>query len=415
VTRRRLLTAGVAATAAAALVLTACSSSKDSSSKDSQGASGSSSTAAATSTIKIGVITDSSGVASSGYLTTEKGIKAYADAVNAAGGVNGQKISYVMADSQSTASGALTAAEKLVETDKVFAIVEVTAFFYSAEPYLLKQGVPVLGQGSDGPEWRVKTNTNLFPFSGVSLYDKTYTPTGIAMKALGATSCGSLGYAGSPSSTQGAAAALKSCQSQGLKSGVQSSVAFGSTDMAPVALAMKNAGVDGVYAPVVPNTAFALAAALRQVGVKPKAFILATGYGGDLLQSSAAVTAAQGFQFLSTGEPVEMNTPATQKLAKNFAAVGVSTTPTYAEQVSYLSMAALARGLQAAGAAPTRQKFIDSLRSVKDFDGDGLLAPLKVDFSDYEPAKVCLWLVTLTGTKFVPVPAASPVCGGMAS
>jgi branched-chain amino acid transport system substrate-binding protein len=96
--------------------------------------------------------------------------------------------------------------------------------------------------------------------------------------------------------------------------------------MSPVALKMKSAGADGIYLGVVPNTGFALAAALRQIGVAPKAFVLATGYGGDLLSSSAAVTAAQGFEFASVGQPVEMNTPATQIFAKNLAAVGETRT-----------------------------------------------------------------------------------------
>src|SRR6202012_134078 len=117
----------------------------------------------------------------------------------------------------------------------------------------------------------------------------------------------------------------------------------------------------------------------------PKAYLMATGYGGDLFSSSAAVTAAQGFDFSSTGQPVEANTPATQIEAKNLAAVGVTGTPTYAEQNSYISMAAIVAGLKAAGANPTSASFSTALRGIKDFDADGLLSPNKVDFSSYTP------------------------------
>jgi branched-chain amino acid transport system substrate-binding protein len=406
--RKRVLTAGLLSVAVVSLAMTACSSSSNSGgSGGSSGGSGSSQTGG---TIKLGVITDSSGVAASGFSTTETGIKAYVNSVNAAGGVNGKKLEYVMADSTSTPAGALTAVQKLVQTDKVFAIINVSSDFYGAYAYTLKQGVPVVGGSFDGPEWTDPKNTNLFAAEGVTDYSSVYTTQGDYFKTRGVTSCGSMGYSSSPSAQKSASAAQKSCQHAGLKDGYLTQVAFGSTDMGAIALAMKNAGVDGIYLPVVPNTGFALAASLRQIGVKPKSFVLATGYGSDLLASSAAVTAAQGFEFSSAGEPVEMNTPATQKMVKNLAAVGFTQSPTYAIQTAYGAMSAFVRGLQDAGANPTRDSFMTALRAVKDFDADGLRAPLKIDFSNYSPNQTCSWIVQLEGKKFIPV-SGTPTCG----
>ncbi|MGX7680878.1 ABC transporter substrate-binding protein [Jatrophihabitans sp. DSM 45814] len=405
--RKSRFVAAMVATTVVAVVASACSSSS-SNNGASAGSGGSGS--AAGGTIKIGVITDSTGVAASGFQTTETGIKAYVNSVNAAGGVNGQKLEYVMADSTSTPSGALTAAQKLVQTDKVFAVISVSSDFYGAEPYLLKQGVPVVGGGFDGPEWTDQKNTNLFASEGVNDFNSVYATQGEYFKARGVTSCGSMGYSSSPSAQKSATAAQKSCVAAGLKDGYVTQVAFGSTDMGAIALAMKSAGVDGVYLPVVPNTGFALAASLRQDGVALKSLVLATGYGSDLLASSAAVTAAQGFEFSSDGEPVEMNTPATQKMAKNLAAVGFNETPTYAIQSAYLAMSAFVRGLQEAGANPTRESYMTALRGVKDFDADGLKAPLKIDFSNYSPDQTCSWVVKLEGKKFIPIPNI-PYCG----
>jgi len=405
--RRRRSLIAVSAVAAIAMAVTACSSSKSSTGTGGSGGGGTSTTGG---TIKIGVITDTTGVAASGYVTTEKGIKAYVDATNAAGGVNGQKLAYVMADSLSTPAGTLTAAQKLVQTDRVFAIVSVTSDMYGAEPYLLKAGIPVVGTGFDGPEWIVPSNTNMINVEGTGSPSTAYTTTGVYMKALGVTKCGAVGYIESPSASQSAYAAVKSCESQGIADGFVDNVSFGSTDMAPVALAMKQKGVDGIQMNTVPNTGFALAAALRQQGVKPKAFVLATGYGGDLLSSSSAVAGAQGFQFSSTGQPVEMNTPATQTLVKNLAAVGENRTPTFAEQTAYISMAGVVRGLKDAGAGASQAAFLTAMKKVNDFDADGLLAPEKINFGSHDPAQSCSWLVTLTGTKFVPLPNI-PFCG----
>ena len=136
--RRRVLVAA-AAVVATVTAISACSSSKKSTATDTtsgaattaaaagsgSAGSGSSAPAKGSGSIKIGIITDLTGPSSSGFATTEKGIKAYVDGVNKSGGINGQTITYSVGDTTSTASGALTAAQKLIQSDKVFAIVEV--------------------------------------------------------------------------------------------------------------------------------------------------------------------------------------------------------------------------------------------------------------------------------------------------
>jgi branched-chain amino acid transport system substrate-binding protein len=417
--RRRVLVAA-AAVVATTVVLSACSSSKKSSTTETtSGAattaaasdSGSSSSAPAkgTGTIKIGVLADLTGASASGFLTTEKGIKAYTEGVNKAGGINGQQLAYVMADTASTAPGALTAAQKLVQTDKVFAIVEVSAFSFGAEPFLLKQGIPEIGGGFDGPIWNDPKNTNLFDDAGITNYADYPLAEGQFFKAQGVTKVASLGYSDSKSSSDSVKAFNKSAQVAGLSVAYTNGVPFGSTDMGAIALKIKASGADGLFYSTVPNTAFALNAALRQIGVTLKVASLPTGYGGDLLQSSAAVAAAQGDFFSTTGLPAEANTPATQKRASDLAAIGVTGPPTFAEQEAYLSMTAFGDGLKAAGANPSREKFMSTMSAVTDFDGDGLLAPEKINYRDYRPKQACFWYVKLSGTSFQNVQG-SPFC-----
>jgi branched-chain amino acid transport system substrate-binding protein len=412
----------VAVVAAAALSITACSSSKNNNSTGTGttgGTTGSASGSASGgggngSPIKVGVVADLTGVASSTFSTSEKGIKAYADGVNAQGGVNGHKIEYVMADTTSTPAGALSAAQKLVQQDKVFAIISDSASFFGAEAYLLKQKVPVLGTAFDGPEWQDPKNTNLFVAAANVSQSTVYADAGLTAKKLGATTCGSLGYSSSPSSTASLKSFQKSCAAAGLKDGYSTGVAFGSTDVAPVALAMKNAGVDYAYMSTVTNTGFAFAAAAKQAGANIK-LLFPTGYGGDLLKVPAAVQAAQGFYFTVTFQPVEMQTDATKLLQQRLEAAGEKSAPGYAEQVAYLSMSALARGIKAAGDNPTPESFTTGLRAVTDFDADGLLSPVKVSFSDYDPPQRCQWIVQLQGTKFNLINGLEPSCGNKIS
>ena len=391
---------------AACTALAACSS--GSSSKSSS--SGSGTNPSGTKTITIGFVTDLTGVASSGFLTSKLGIDAYLNRINATGGVNGYKIKYILADDNSTPTGALTAVQKLVQQDNVFAIVEDSSDFFGAEPYALAQGIPVVGSAIDGPYWGDPKDTNIFAATGVVNENYTSVGAGQFMKSQGVTKCASLGYASSPSSALAAQGFVKSCELVGLKSGyLNTQFPFGSTNVGPIALAMKAAGVDGLFLPTVPSTSFALVEALHLLGDKLKAVLLPTGYGGDLLSSPAAITAGQGVDFETIGQPAEANTPATRQRAADLARVGVTTDPTFAEQETYLALTAFVAGLRAAGANPTRQSFMAAMSKITNYDAGGLLAPEKISFRDYAPANGCLWVAQLRGSKFFVMPG-TPIC-----
>jgi branched-chain amino acid transport system substrate-binding protein len=401
---RRRLYGCAAVFVAACTALAACSSS------GSPGASSSTNTGGSK-TITIGFVTDLTGVASSGFLTSKLGIDAYLNHLNATGGVNGYKIKYVLADTNSTPTGALTAVQKLVQQNNVFAIVENSSDFFGAEPYALAQGIPVVGSGIDGPYWGSPKDTNIFDAAGPTNEDYELAVQGTFMKSQGVTKCASIGYAGSPSSALAAQGFVVSCQKAGLKSGyLNTQFPFGSTNVGPIALAMKAAGVDGLFLPTVPSTSFALVEALHLLGAKLKAVLLPTGYGGDFLSSPAAIAAGQGLDFEPIGLPAQANTPATRQRAADLATVGVTSDPTFAEQFDFLVLTAFAAGLRAAGANPTRQSFMAAMSKITNFNAEGLLAPTTVNFRNYTPSTGCLDLVTLKGPKYVLLPN-MPMCG----
>src|SRR5215472_11562782 len=401
---RRRFYGGAALFVALCTTLAACSSSGSSntSSRTGPNASGK--------TITIGFVTDLTGVASSGFLTSKLGIDAYLNHLNATGGVNGYKVKHILGDTNSTPTGALTAVQKLVQQNNVFAIVENSSDFFGAAPYALAQGIPVVGSAIDGPYWGDPKYTNIFAAAGPTNENYYLAAQGQFMKSRGVTKCASLGYAGSPSSALAAQGFVKSCEVLGLKSGyLNTQFPFGSTNVGPIALAMKAAGVDGLYLPTVPSTSFALVEALLLLGAKLKAVLLPTGYGGDLLGSPAAIEAGQGIDFQTIGQPAEANTPATRQRAAALAAVGVTGPPTFAEQEDFLTLTAFVEGLKAAGPNPTRQSFMAAMSKITNYDAKGLLAPEKLSFRDYTPSNGCLWVATLKGSKFFVVPG-TPLC-----
>jgi branched-chain amino acid transport system substrate-binding protein len=407
----------VAATVLAGSVAAGCTSTKPSGTSSPTTSTGS---RAPSRTITVGLIGDFSGLAASGnktsYLGVEAGIKIAS--------LDGWTIKYVEADTETSPSAALTAAEKLVEQDHVAAVLSVSSVLFGAAPYLDSHGVPVIGVSEDGPEWL--GDSNMFSTFGFAPATTVVSDYGQIFKQLGATVVGSLGYGISPASADAAKGAAISAQYAGLKVGYQNDdFPFGSTNVEPVALAMSSAGVNGFTATVDPNTGFALITALRQAGDDLKVALLPTGYGGDLLQAGpGAVQAGQGVYFFTTFEPVELHTAATEQLASALRSVGVGGDPTYAEYAGYSATALLVQGLEGAGSNITRAGLIASLSRVTNFNSWGLLGTESISMADRSAeadisagrvatsaAKACVYVTKLSGTSFQLVPGMDPLCG----
>ncbi len=363
--------------------------------------------------ITIGVLTDLTGAAASGAETTPTGVKAgvaYAKA-------HGYDIKYVVADTQTSLTGVESAAQELVERDHVLAVVSVSSLTFLVSSFFTQHHVPVVGAAEDASEW--VTTKNMFSVFGPVNASLVATTLGQFFKLEGATDIGALGYGISPQSADAAESAAASAEAVGLKAGyVNANFQFGSTNVQPIALAMKSAGVDGMTATVDPNTGLLLVTALRQAGADVKVAVLPTGYGGDLLQAGPnALASAQDVYFLSTFEPLEMHTAATQEFHKYLKDAGVSGDPTYAEYDGYTSVALLVQALQSAGSNPTQAKLMKALTDIHNFNAAGLLGSHTINFSRRvaSPAAPgnCEYFTKLSGSTFKLVPGADPLCGSL--
>jgi branched-chain amino acid transport system substrate-binding protein len=79
--------------------------------------------AASGETIKIGVVTPLTGQTSSFGQSAKKGLELLEEQVNSAGGINGQKVDFLVQDDEGKAATAVTVGQKLINSDKVVAIV----------------------------------------------------------------------------------------------------------------------------------------------------------------------------------------------------------------------------------------------------------------------------------------------------
>jgi branched-chain amino acid transport system substrate-binding protein len=406
--------------AAAVCLIAGCSSSSKPSGSTGNTSATTAGTAGATSgstggagtTMTVGVLTDLTGLAASGNKTSVQGAEAAANTLAAQDGIH---LKFVQGDTQSSPTGALSAAKQMVQQDHVSAVIAVSALTFGAAPYLTSQGIPVVGTAEDGPEWI--SSKNMFSAFGFLDQTKVGTTYGALFKLLGVSTMGSLGYGISPSSAQAAENAAASSKAEGIKVGyLNNNFPFGSTNVAPIALAMKNGGVEGFIASVDPNTGFAMVTALRQSGADLKAALLPTGYGGDLVQAGpGALATGQGVYFYTSFEPVEMHTAATEQLQSALKTVGVNNDPTYAEYAGYVSTALLVEAVKAAGSNPSPAAIIAALNNVTGFNGAGLFGDHSFDLGN-RPATArgidgCIYVTKLEGKNFTLVSGADPICG----
>ncbi|HEX3017317.1 MAG TPA: ABC transporter substrate-binding protein [Caproicibacter sp.] len=74
-------------------------------------------------TIKIGFVTPLTGAASSYGQSSQKGLQLLEEQTNKAGGINGKKVQIIPVDDEGKAASAVAAGQKLINNDKVVAIV----------------------------------------------------------------------------------------------------------------------------------------------------------------------------------------------------------------------------------------------------------------------------------------------------
>jgi ABC-type branched-subunit amino acid transport system substrate-binding protein len=407
---RSRTTAVLGTACAVALVLSACGSDDEESGGGGGGGGGGSST------LQVGLLTSLSGPGAGAAQDSVRGAEARFAAYEAAGEGCATDVDFeiVEADDTTSAQGALSGVQKLVQQDDVFGVITVSAFFYGASPFMTTQGstVPVFGGAWDGaPEWS-STDDNLFNSAPVPNYDVVYDQAGEFFKSQGATKVAGVAVQ-SPSSQDGLENGLQSMDAAGLERAyVNDSVPFGSTDVGAIVLGIIDSGADAVYTTLNFDTSLAIVAGLKQADYPVKIFYSPTGYGADLLQSEPAVQAGQGVVFGTSFTPVELDTPATQELSSALTEYtdNESGIPGFYESQGWFGADLLLYGLEQAGCDATQEDVVAALQSDEDWDANGLYPrPIPQTTVDYE--EQCSFYLTLEGEAFLPIEGADPFCG----
>ncbi len=368
-------------------------------------------------TVKLGFISSQTGVASPTFEDSNKACQARIDAQNAAGGVHGRKIDLVAIDDKSSGQN-LTAAQDLVQNRNVFAVINNSGLAFLTYRFLKENGVPEIGGGFDGNYYGVKGNENILSALGNIAPVNGLTPDWPAKiaKQLGAKKLASIAYSSSPSGTASVEAVQKYAAPEvGLENAyTNTTLEFGSKDVQPIVLGIKNSGADGLYLPLDSDTNFAIVQALQQNGVKMKASILATGYSQALLDQPVAKLMTPNDVLFSAYKPVELTKdPAVKKFRANLKKyAGITGVPDYGAYTGYIACDMAITGLEHAGANPTRQGFVDGIRKLGKYDAAGLTClPLQVGYDTFgkTPETSCNWFLIVKDGKFKVLNGGKPI------
>jgi branched-chain amino acid transport system substrate-binding protein len=372
-------------------------------------------------TVKLGFIWPGTGPGAPNFEDSAKACQARVGAQNAKGGVNGRKIDLQTVDDTTNPGTNLSGAKDLVQNRGVFAVVNNSPVAFASQRFLQGANVGYIGGGFDGNYYSQKGNENIIDAGG----NGSPPPEGIIFtngtdvaKKLGATKIGSVGYGISPSSTGVAKDTQKyAAKASGLKPVyLNTAVDFGTTDVGPIVLGIKNSGADAVYLPLDGNTNLAIAQGLQQNGVNMKAVLMASGYGQAMLDSPITKTLNSADVVSQIYKPAELTSdPAVKQFRADLKKYGgITGVPDYGAYTGYISCDLAITGLQQAGKNPTTKSFTDGIRNLGAYKAADLTCtPLQMGLDTFgkTPTKSCQYFVTFKNGKFVVMNGGKPIFG----
>ena len=359
--------------------------------------------------VELGLLYPDTGAFESAFTLVRAGIDARLSAANSAGGVHGRSITYTWQDDASNSSSNLAGALALVESNDVFGIMEMTPFAAGSADVLHERGIPVTGVALESV-WN--TRDNMFTFVNF-LGQGSVSTWGDYTLAQGGSSALILRGAfddGPDSVTSRMVASLRAVAIEVVG---DLEVTPGAISSASLGAQIRASGADTLIGLISPDAFIQGVVAARAAGVDLKvAMSYSPGYDQRLLQQFGPQLA--GVSYYLDYSPFEIDAPG----HREFRAAMIEFAPQVQPPTNggalsgWIVADMMLRGLEEAGECPTRQRFIEALRSVTDYDANGLLpAPLDLTRSLGQMTNCFTFVkVSADGARFEVVQPA-PLCG----
>ncbi len=399
---RVLRTRVAVAVIAAATMLAACGAGGSS---DASQASGTCAPGVTDSSIKVGLLYPDTGVMGTQFSGYRAGVNARLSAENAAGGVDGRRIDYVWEDDESDPRGNLQGARTLV-SEGAFAVLEYTAASHGSAQYLDDQHVPVVGV-ADQPLWG--DHDNMFTYTFVTDSGRSTTTLADFVRQQGGTKAALVVTYLTEASKLYAAGVRQSLENAGIPV-IQDDI--DSTNATDVARKIIDSGADTVIAASPLDLYTGVLDAAISAGHPIKVAVSAVSYDPRLLAPYGKKLAGSYSQL--TFAALERNLPAQRRFLQAMAAYSPEIQPAGQQSAiaGYINADLFLRGLRTQHGCPTRESFMTGMRSIADYDADGMMVQKINLAADHGQLDRCSDFVRIapTGDRFEVVNPL-PLCG----
>lgn len=318
--------------------------------------------------IKLGFVISDAEDGSNVFSSARSGLDARIGLANETGGINGRRITYSWREDEFSSSRNTLVTKELMKGNSLFGLVTVTSATGAVVDQLDKEGIPVVGL-ANGPEWGRRRNMFSVlanPSSEVgSRYIQASGGTKVAILTSGSG-------AGAPEKIANFEQALKSI---GLVSA--GTIAFSGTVDSPTRVAQRlgELGVNALAGYSTPDDLAKIMQAVRAANVDIRVTLSMAGYDRGLLPTLGPALAGVSIPvyfrpFEAGGAPIDRYREAMAR----FAPQAIQAEQGFA-MYAYIYVDLFLRGLELAGACPTREGFINALRQVTNYDAGGLIPP----------------------------------------
>lgn len=244
--------------------------------------------------IRIGIWTSLTGASAIEGELIENGARLAAAQWNEKGGINGRQIEFVVYDDQSTTEGAVTATTRLIEQDKVDAIIgsNLSNAIVATADLIETAGIPFVGSGT-GTAWTKCGYEYIFRGTVIN----TYMNEGfvrVAAEEMGVKNAAFIWV--ETENGQTASAAIKDfCEDYGVNIAYEGTYQSSDTDFTGQVTNTIAADPDGVFLFGLANELSLIVKQLRQAGYNGYIYMAEAGASVDLID--VAGSAADGIIF----------------------------------------------------------------------------------------------------------------------
>jgi branched-chain amino acid transport system substrate-binding protein len=327
-------------------------------------------------TIKLGAWYPLSGPQASSGVPQELGARVFWKQLNASGGINGKKVTFIAKDNAFDPQQTIQIARELIGRDKVAAIVTAngTATTEATFPYVLNQSkVPIFGTYGGSEAWYAK-DAKPGLYGTQALYEDQAR---VAVKwAVDEGAKNVLIVRDDPDAFANVG---KVAGAQVQKDGATSSelvVKLGTTDYSPVLSQVKKKSPDAVFLILPPQEA---AAYLKEAALQ-KVDIQAYGYAPTATETTVelAGAAAEGFRAAALTLPPTSDDPAIAEYRAAMAKYAPKSDPDFYSLASYGAAKVFAEILKSIEGPVNSRSITEAINSAKDIT-TGIAPPMSFD------------------------------------